>query len=409
MLELLCDSNRKRAVTNLKSDGDKPLPAFSAGEVLDVYAANLLPLSEAISQRLWQPQDWTGWAVKAAIGQGFLLPLAGTWTITFTAQDATVQTTAALPYNATYTQVQTALNALSKIVAAGSVTVSGNTAGYFLVTFGNVGVQNIFTGSSSNLAPLSLLEPGMLIPGTAGAQCVQSLRIMQNPAAICDLSLDSTAAAITVDVLQVGGAGANHKVRVTLSPKPYEGGWTLIVGAAESAFIAFNAADTDVQSAVEAMSTVGVGNVSASKESDYTWLLMFIGAKASTDMGIIDGDATGIRCIPYRRGNLDLRTAAISLLFAGATSTTAVLEIEGTPAGGYPQKLLRMDVNLTDPIIDPTSLPAPLVPGFIGTNFRIKSDGTFQFQNEDNSKYSTVHMSGADGSVTFDPSQVSET
>lgn len=410
MTELLLDTNRKRAVQSLKTDGDKQLANPSSGEVLQLSVARLLPLSESVNQRLWQPQDWAGWTnVQAAVGRGFLAPVAGTFTITFTAQDTTVQTTAALPFNATANQVQTALNALAKIVAAGSVTVTGGASGYYFITFGSNGPQNLFTGDTTLLVPQSLFVPGMLVTGSLvpAVPCIQSIRVMQNPAALAALDTPSAAVSITADPVTVGGAGLNHKVRVTISPKPYDGSWTLALGGEETVFISYNATADEVVTALEGLTGVGAGNVSVNKESDFQWLIMFIGAHADQNMGEVDADANGVKVIPYLTGNLDMRTASIAMLFNGEDLTTAVLAVEGTSPDGYPSELFRATINLQDAIIDPLSLPAVLAPGFTGVNFRITAAGKLQFKNEDHTtKFHDLYASGDDAAVSLDVAQV---
>lgn len=67
---------------------------------------------------------------------------AGTWMITFDGQ-----TTAALLFTASAGDVQTALNALSNIIAQGGVTVSGSLASGWTITWNNPGNRDLVTAT----------------------------------------------------------------------------------------------------------------------------------------------------------------------------------------------------------------------------------------------------------------------
>lgn len=68
----------------------------------------------------------------------------------------------------------------------------------------------------------------------------------------------------TRNVYEYKAAGTNEVQTVTITGAPTGGTFTLTFGAATTAAIAYNAAASAVQSALEALSTVGAGNVTAS-------------------------------------------------------------------------------------------------------------------------------------------------
>lgn len=88
------------------------------------------------------------------------------------------QTTGIVPENATAAQVQTALNAVSTITAAGGVTVTGNATNGYAVTFANPGDEPELTGH--NLGAFTLTSPSVAFtatettPGDAATHEVQN-------------------------------------------------------------------------------------------------------------------------------------------------------------------------------------------------------------------------------------------
>lgn len=127
----------------------------------------------------------TGYSVKAAIGKLGQSSTGGTYTLTYGAN-----TTSALAYNADADAVETALNLLASIIAAGGVTVSG-TWPVLVVTFNNVGARNAITGTQDALTPTS---------------------------------------AIIIDEFQVGDASTVSKwgIENAVSPPVYQTSWTQI-------------------------------------------------------------------------------------------------------------------------------------------------------------------------------------
>jgi hypothetical protein len=146
------------------------------------------------------------------------VPTAGTFTLSYGGQ-----TTAPIPWNATLTQIQTALEALSTI-GAGALIMSGAgfTGGTPTIEFAANGLQ------ASNLALLT-----------------------QN----------STGLKVAVTTTTPGVTGIRETQQVTLTNNPTGGTLTLTRGANTTGALAYNASAATVQSALEGLASVGVGNV----------------------------------------------------------------------------------------------------------------------------------------------------
>ncbi len=192
--------------------------------------------------------------------------LGGTYTLSFANE-----TTAAIAFNATAAQVQTALELLST-TGAGNVAVTGTTpstsGGTLTVTFqGLLGYANV---------------PAM----TLGAGSLTS---------------DMSSAVTTATAGSSGSKGNNELVAVKLGTGGTLGGtFTLTFGGVTSAAIAYNASVATIQAALDAMSTLGpsatqvLAGAAALGTSGGTFLIMFTGANAFTDVGAVTGSTAGL-------------------------------------------------------------------------------------------------------------------
>ena len=464
-MEILCDRQNTRGVSSLNSDQDLRFGPLVYGSTLPLSVGIVDRISSPSGSRIWQPLDISAGTLKAAIGRGFALPIAGSFRLingaqqtagplvsgktylilTFVAGDdfanvgaaanasgefftasgttptiwangsALQDVTSELAYDCSAVDIAAALNLLPSIIASGGVTVSGAT-GFFTISFVAAGPQLQIYGDAANLAPLSLVDAGTLINGSVDPVLreVQSIQIVQDAGTFVNLTTASAAAAVTVTEVQAGGGGANAQYRVTLSPSPYDGGFTLTLRGHETSFLAWNAAASDVVAALAALSQtsgllvsgarykivtfaasddftnvgaasnatgvvftasgttptnwahgstlspVAAGNVEANQETTGQWLIQFIGDMADTDMGTVTGSAAGLLVIPEKSGTLDLRTSGCALILGQSDTAPVVLEIQYTPSGGTPEIVFRSSQTLIMPVIKPASgTPTP--------------------------------------------------
>lgn len=421
-LQLLCQASRKRAVQNLNSDGDKQFANPTSQTIIPLEVGIVTQIVNPVgdSPRFFQPHDWSGWtSLTAGIGNPGEAPSAGTWYllsgialtsgtlatgkrykivafvagdnftnvgassnatgVVFTASGTTPTTwsnsselqeiTANLDFDATAAEVQTALNNTAWITADGGVTVTGQIL-VFLVSWTTTGTNAQMTGFAGNLQPLSIVECGTLVDGTASLQEIQSVEVYQNVASFVELTTDSDPAGITIDELQAGGGGNNQKYRITLDPLPYDGSFTLTIDngtnpVEESGFINWNSSAEDFVTVLEAMTAVVAGGVEVIEETTSQWLVMFIGALANTAVDVT-GDASALQVIPLKLGTLDLDTPGIALLLNGADSVTTYFVIVGIPPGeSGEQEILRLVITLNAAVIGSSSTsPQPFVSFF---------------------------------------------
>lgn len=118
---------------------------------------------------------------RLALARKAKAPTGGEWTITFGAN-----TTTALAYNITAAALETALNLIASIIAAGGVDVTGGPGGPFTITFRTVGARTAFTASTIDLLPSTGVSIAEVVAGTVSVQEVQSIRLQTRVVALVD-------------------------------------------------------------------------------------------------------------------------------------------------------------------------------------------------------------------------------
>lgn len=176
----------------------------------------------------------------------------GTFTLTFDGD-----TTAALDYDAVADDVETALEALSGI-EVGDVVVSGAAGGPYRIEFqGNLASQDV------------------------GAVTADGA------------SLDGSTPSIGIVETTTGGVGVDEEQTVTLSGAA-GGTFTLTYSGNTTTDLDYDATAAEVQSALEALGSIGAGNVSVTGPDGGPWVVEFISALGETDVDMLTGDDSSL-------------------------------------------------------------------------------------------------------------------
>lgn len=296
--------------------------------------------------------------LKCGIGQAAGAPELGTFTITFGAD-----TTAAIAYNASAATVQTALNLLASVIAAGNVTVTGEDGGPWRCVFGNVGDRSPMTGNGDALYPTSGVSVLTVRNGTASLKEIQTIALERQPAALCDFWDELPAAGVTVETLQQGATDTPDVQRITLDPVPYGGTFTLDFDGEKTAAIAFDATAEELQEALAELAGIGtttiddeeVDNVLVTGASP-RWVVTFRNTMASADQTEMTGDASGLLVPLGVVGELDLNTEGILDLLANEEEVDLTFEVEDS---SKPVTLLHKDITVINDLI-PDNPGAPV-------------------------------------------------
>lgn len=168
-------------------------------------------------------------------------PTAGTFTLTFQSE-----TTVSIAYNATAATVQTALQSLG-VIGVGNVSVAGSAGGPWVVTF---------IGNLADVAQPTLTAQSALTGGS-----------------------------INVTHTTVGASGAASVQNIFLSATPSSGTFLLTFGGDSTPPLPFDAAAVTVQNALQALSSIGSGNVSVAGDGPY--VVTFEGTLADNPQPLI--------------------------------------------------------------------------------------------------------------------------
>ena len=346
MLSLLIEDSEKRAVESLYTDRFLQIPEFTAGDARAVSCCPVKRIRLPWDSRVFSPKDPTAWTIQVALGGGFILPIAGTWPITYGANSSE----SILSCDPTANEISDALNGLPSVIAAGGVTVQG-AEGFFTFTFNTAGARTLLSGNPSLLVPLSFLTFEQSVAGTVSTQEVQILRIAQNAGAFSTLETNTDAPTIAIDTLVAGGGGANCKIRINLPSDRYGGTWTFSRSTTESDQIGFDDNAAEIQSIIQAMGNIGSGNISVVQDDDDSFIVEFIGSLANTAISSLTADASALKTILYKSGVLDLRAPGIDMLLNGSSQAIVLFEVQATDETGYSVKILQRNVLLLRPIL----------------------------------------------------------
>jgi hypothetical protein len=169
--------------------------------------------------------DYTGTDVKFGVGSRTGVPASGTFTLSFGGQ-----TSGAIAFSATAGAISSALNSLSTITAAGSVTVDGTMATNFVVSFNSVGTQGAITGNFARLIPTTTALIDERLVGDATNAEIQELQLRLAPAVYEPTWTDlGTAMTVSVATTLTGSTLNNEIQRVSFSRAPYLGSYRFTV------------------------------------------------------------------------------------------------------------------------------------------------------------------------------------
>lgn len=195
----------------------------------------------------------------------------GDFTLTYSGQ-----TTSAIAYNATSSELEDALEALSNIGASDlTITGSGTEADPYFITFGgSLANTNLtqMTGSSASLTGAVSATISTTTAGSGPTDEVQTITITGASSGTFTLSYEgATTAAIAYNATAYAVrdalcdlstiAGTDEVQTLTITGTPTGGTFTMTYSGQTTAGIAYNANAATVQAALEALSNIGAGDV----------------------------------------------------------------------------------------------------------------------------------------------------
>ncbi len=323
-LDLIVDVEGKRLLQSFTGNKEAAPPRLTFGDKIPVTVRVVRQATSASDGQPWSEIPLPNHTIRLGIGTPAGDPSSGTFTLTFDSN-----TTAALNYNASASQVQSALNALSTVQSAGNTTVTAFTSGGYRVVFGNLGARNLLTADTSGLYPTTGAYINEAQAGDAGTKEVQIVSLKTEPAAFSTLSTNLDAAGATIATVRAGVANNTSEIQtLTLDPEPYAGTYTLTTGPAakKTAAIAWNVTASDLQAAIIAADTTNLTSKVTVTGAFPAYTVEYDNTLG--DVAALTADVSGLTAPTGRKGDLDLNVAGLVEHLDGATEKPATLEVE---------------------------------------------------------------------------------
>jgi hypothetical protein len=293
--------------------------------------------------------------IRVAVGEIDASPTAGHFHLTFGGN-----TTLALDYNITAAMMETRLNQLASIDAAGDVTVT-KIGDNYAIKFNTNGSRGAFTGDASALIPLSSVGISVLQEGDAGKPEIVLVHLQQNVAALATSFSALSASTATVSTLSAWD-GSRAVYRLAISPDPKGGTFSLAFDAVtgtdvSTSSIAVGSPALDVQNAlsIDALEN----KVTVQQVGAYAY---DIAVTAEPDTGGLTVDDSGLLSFSGFEGDLDLNTANAISILDGADFFETTLEVEISDGAAH-QTVLQIPCTIRSAVIDEAAVnPVTLDP-----------------------------------------------
>jgi hypothetical protein len=292
-------------------------------------------------------QEVTGLAtpgIRVAVGQIDASPTAGHFHLTFGGD-----TTHPLDYNITASMLETRLNQLASIDAAGDVTVS-KIGDNYAIKFNSNGSRGAFTGDASALIPLSNVGISVLQEGDGTKPEIVLVHLQQNVAALATSFTAISASTATVSTLSAWD-GSRAVYRVGISPDPKGGTFSLAFDAdtgtdVSTTSIAVGSTALEVQNALSINALAD--KVTVQQVGAYAY---DVTVTAEPDTGGLSVDGSGLLSFAGFEGDLDINTANAISYLDGATFLDTTLEVEVSDGASH-QTVLQIPCTLKSAVID---------------------------------------------------------
>ena len=221
--DLYIDMTNRRLATSLTSLTPATAPRFIKGDNGEINLYFLEATGNVSAP--FNVVDMTGTTVKFGVGTRTGVPASGTFTLSFGGE-----TSGAIGFSATAGAISSALNSLSAITSAGSVSVDGTMATNFVISFNSAGTRSAITGNFARLIPETSALIDERLVGDATTAEIQELQLRLAPAVYQPTWTDlGTALTVSVATTLTGSTLQNEVQRISFSRPPYQGSYRVTV------------------------------------------------------------------------------------------------------------------------------------------------------------------------------------
>lgn len=319
-LTLWIDSNSSRLVSGWQASATASSLVFNQGDNVGIELHRVNAINGNFMSEVLFPETGN---ITLAIGNIESAPTSGTYTLKYGTEE-----TSTLNYNATASDIQTAINDLAGITSEGGVTVSpvGNS---FRVKWVNATAPaHALSVGSKDLFPTSSIAIETIRAGSLTVNQLTNIHIKQSPVALCSTWVNQDPSTATITQIHTPQFVGDVKVwRLVINPQPKSGTFLLSYQYGSSSFrtqpLDINSSPAVIQTALAGLNG-NLESFSVTQSGSYSWDI-------STDSSSVlnfNVTSAGIVSFNSKYGILNLNTIEIADLLAGSSSVSATVEVQ---------------------------------------------------------------------------------
>lgn len=350
LLILWIDVQNNILLSGWESASTATLPSLKQGDSVQIEVHTVRSSNGgAYMVEVEIPQTST---LKMAIGRNEQKPSDGYLTVSYLGDSVQI------PTSSTQTQVNTLINGLASITAAGGVVVTIVNGSTYRVSFNQIGARSDIACDAVNLRPTCSVSSRKIVTGSSTAREVQHIKPKVIPIAYNDVFVD----AVEPTIIKTNPSAAI--TRFSISPQPKYGSFFISNGTLSTGSISISATAPEIMDALEVaglsdFNEVPVNNVySVIKVGPFDWDITLVSGTIETltayDVGLIG--------FKSKTGIINLNNVEVEDFLAGAASASAMLELELSDDNSV-QTIYQGTILVVNDLIDyqtysPTQLPS---------------------------------------------------
>lgn len=352
-LILWADSSRNAFASGWQSNLDSSDINLRQGDSIGVelhWVRRTANLASVMEEVVWPATA----NITLAVGKLDQEPTSGTFTLTYYGN-----TTTALTYNATATQVQTALNTLGSIATDGGVTVTKTSTSYRILWNTAMTPSGTLVVGSNDLTPTSSIGVAIARAGSGSVRHLVQLHIKQAPVAVCTSWATQDAPTITITQIHAPAYSGDFRIwRMTISPYPKAG--TFRLSKTVNSVVTNTGtivADPTPDSIATALTDTAAGILVSCTQvgiAEFELTQSQVTGASTVNITALSASSAGLIAYEAKYGVLSLNTLDLELMLNGASTATAYIEIE-VEVDGTRETIVQKTVTVTNDLIDTDS------------------------------------------------------
>jgi hypothetical protein len=261
----------------------------------------------------------------------------------------TTGTSTAISFNATTTQV---LSAISAIAGNVGVVTYGDSGSAWIITAATANTPLSFGALPFTLFPTASVQVNTRRVPTASVFAQQIISLSRNPAVFSNSFTSTSGSGVALTKTQDGSASLNETYALTIGNDVYGGSYSLAYGG-YSVAIPYDQNATNVTTLLSAITGIGAGNISVVSDSKRGLIISFVNALGLQNVTTsLELDSTGVQVYNWFTSTITMSTSEMEELFneEGTDTITPTLEIEMTESG-QTKTLLQYTTSISKDLI----------------------------------------------------------